>query len=87
MYGQSSTSSSQYTSIGFRNIVTYNFIGLSQGTLQIGTLGAATTNTIGPLRGLGSFTTVGGASTSSLGFTNITTSASNNFPYVQFLKS
>ena len=87
MYGQSSTSSSQFTSAGWRDIVTYNFLGVSQATIQIGPLGSATQNTKGVNWGAGSFSTAGGGTTASLNFTNITTSASNNIAYVQLMRS
>lgn len=87
MYGQSSSTATQSagTTIGLRNLLTYNLLAVSQNTLQIGTLGAATTNLIGMQLGLGSFTTAGGGTTNSLAFTNITTTAVHNVPYMQLM--
>lgn len=87
MYGASSTSSSQFTSVGFRNVVTFNFLGVSAGTQPVGTLGGATSSSCMFYNGVGSFTTVGGATTSSLAFSNISSSASNNVAYVQLMRS
>ena len=87
-YGQSSSTATQSagTTIGLRNAVTCNILGVSQNTLQIGTWGAATTNTIGMQLGIGSFSTGGAAgTTNSIGFTAITTTSANNLPYYQLL--
>ncbi len=87
MYGQSSTSSSQYTSLGFRNIITFNVVGASINNYSIGVLGSATQPQLSPMRGFGSFTTVGGATTNSLAFSHITNSNSGVVPYFQFMQT
>lgn len=89
-YGQSSATASNATSAlaAARLIVTYNFLGMSQATIQIGPLGSATQQTNGLNFGNGSFSLGGAAGiTASLDFTNITTSASNNMMYFQLMRT
>jgi hypothetical protein len=85
MYGMSSTSSSQFTSLGFRNQVNLSFQGVTGNSLQYGVLGAAASGTVNAQWGAGSFTTAGGSTTGSLNFTNISTALVNNQLYVQLM--
>lgn len=61
-----------------------NIMGVSQLNNAIGAIGVANAASQAIMMGLGSFTTVGGASTESLGFSNISSSASNIIPILVF---
>jgi len=90
LYGASSTTSAAGLTLQSnmsRLIVTYNMLGMSQATIQVGPLGSATQQTKGLNFGNGSFSTAGGGTTNSLAFTNITTSASNNMMYFQLMRT
>lgn len=88
MYGHSSASSSQFTSLGWRALYTYAMFGLSQATGSLRKMGdGAINSSVMPGYGVGSFTTAGGGSTTSLGFSNITSGASIWFPRYEFLVS
>ena len=85
-YGASTTSGSNYTSIGLRDLVTYNVYGASQPNNSWGTFGAATNASVQWNPGLGSFTLGGAAgTTASIGLAQISSSASNNVPYFQLM--
>jgi hypothetical protein len=85
-YRISSTSSSQYTSLVFRNAVTFNQLGASLINSAFGTLGANTHVSVHPVPGVGTFTTVGGASTDSMPISAISSWASHNRMYFQLMR-
>jgi hypothetical protein len=89
-YGRSTTSNTQANSISeaTKMIVSQNsMIAVSQNTLAMGMLGGATDSSVGWLPGHGSFTLGGAAgTTTSLGFANVSTTASNNGLYAQFMR-
>jgi hypothetical protein len=89
MYGISTNSASQFTSVGFRGVITMNPIAMSANTIKIGTFGADTNQTLGWAwaGGGASFTSAGAATTSSLNFTNLTSAASHMQIYFQLMRT
>lgn len=88
-YGRSTASATQNASISVatRMLVSHNaMLAVSQNTLAIGQLGGATASSVGWLPGHGSFSTAGGGTTSSLPISAISTTASNNVLFMQFMR-
>ena len=89
-YGRSTTfaTGNANVSVGTRMLVSFNsMIGVTQNTLAIGTLGSGTNSSVGWQPGLGSFTTGGAAgTTNSLGIDKVSTTASNQALYMQFMR-
>jgi hypothetical protein len=69
-------------------IVSQNsMMAVSNNTLALGMLGGDTNSSVGWLPGHGSFTTNGAAgTTASLGFSNVSTTGSNNGLYAQLMR-
>jgi hypothetical protein len=84
VYGQSSSTNSNFTSIGLRDIITYNVYGMSQPNNSWGTFGAATNASVQWKPGLGSYTT-NATTTASIALANVSSSASNNIIYFQLM--
>ena len=85
-YGCSSTSSSQFTSVGFRNIFSYGIAGVTQNSWQVAPIGTGAFNaSFMPGPSAGSFTTAGGGTTASLNLSNISILNFNMRPYVQLM--
>lgn len=85
MYGASTSANSNFTSIGLRNIVTYNAFGASQPNNSWGVLGSATQSSVQWQPGNGSYTT-NATSTAAIARANVSSSASNNVLYFQFMR-
>jgi hypothetical protein len=89
-YGRSTTQATQNNSISeaTKLLVSQNsMIAVSQNTLALGMLGGNTNSSVGWMPGHGSYTTGGAAgTTTSLGFAAVSTTASNNGLYAQFMR-
>ena len=84
MYGASTTSNSNFTSIGLRDIVSYNIYGMSQAQVSFGVLGSASQSSVAWQPGQGSYTT-NSTSVSGLGLVNVSSSSGNMLPYFQLM--
>jgi hypothetical protein len=86
MFGMSSSTTLDASASAFTGLrISQNIYAISQQNSSFGRMGAATNSSIQLQPGLGSFTTAGGGTVSELALNNISSSASHNLLYFQFI--
>lgn len=85
-YGVSSSTATQRTADLTRGGIAFTNFGVSQMNSAFGTLGAATNSSVNIQPGLGSYSVVGGGTSASIDLTRISSSASQNMLYFQFMR-